>query len=181
MTRSKVIRSCLPPVDSGIASVLGRTFPSSPENALLFSTASLAKYSSPPTLSSAAHICSRSAMDVLFFDPFGLPGPGFPWPILNSLFGCLFNPVFFCVFANVFPCLSKRPSGSLFTSGFLSSVSNCVGSPPVGDLCLLISPTAVAWLIGFHWGQCDPGTSPVAGRPSQRRSSRTFSSARTLR
>ena len=37
----------------------------------------------PPTLSKAASICSRNAALVLFFDPFGRPGPGFPDPIAS--------------------------------------------------------------------------------------------------
>ena len=134
MMRSKLTVGA-PPLVSGIANVLGRTFPSNPANALLFSIASVARYCSPPTLSNAANICSRNAADVLFLLPFGRPGPALPDPIPSTgclLFSCLFIPLllaksiaslrpisilfvcffFFCVLLKALPCLSNRPSGS---------------------------------------------------------------------
>src|SRR5262249_13941797 len=133
--------------DSGIASVLGRTFPSNPANADEFSIAKVARYFSPPTLSSAPSISSFSAAVVLLRLPFGLP-----LPLLGTVLAIvswttwlidllpLFNPAwlalffFFCVLLNALPCLSNLPSGSRLISGFFSGVSIGSVSPTTSSV-----------------------------------------------
>src|SRR6516162_590170 len=76
ITLVNVICADAPPLDSAsVASCVGRILPNSELNALEFSIASFAKYSSPPTRSSEARIMSLSALLTLLSDPFGRPAP----------------------------------------------------------------------------------------------------------
>src|SRR5262249_26309194 len=134
----------MPPLDSGIASVLGRTLPSRPAYALEFSTASFFKYPvrpdplsmSLPASSPASSIASFSATVVLFRLPFGLPF------VLRcgNLFSLFFNAarllLFLClpVLLKALPCLSNLPSGSRLISDFFSSVSIGSVSPTTSSV-----------------------------------------------
>src|SRR5262249_7828366 len=131
ITRSNVILLPNPPLDSDAVSVVGRTLPRSDAYAELFSIASFAKYSSPPTRSSEFRIISFRAAVTLLGAPFGLPAPALGPPLLPLTKGLDIDLLFCFFLIKPVPCCSKRPISSRLISGFRSNRSSFSGSSSI--------------------------------------------------